>query len=110
MDSQLNANKRGFEMKTTKYLGFIIKMGKNIIMDPAKIEIIIKGEALKTVKRVQGFLGFVYFYRKFIKNFSQLVMFLTNLVKNDMKFDWSETTNEAFSKLKQIFVTVLLLI
>ena len=36
-------------------------------MDPTKIEIIIKWEAFKTVKKVQGFLGFAIFYRKFIK-------------------------------------------
>ena len=35
---------------------------------------------------------------------------LTNLVKKDTKFDWSEATNEAFSKLKQICVTAPLLI
>ena len=68
-------------------------------MDPAKIEIIIKWEAFKTVKGVQGFLEFAKFYRKFIKNFSQLVMPLTNLVKKNI--DWSEATNEVFSKLKQ---------
>ena len=39
-------------MKTTKYLGFIIEMNKNIIMNPAKTEIIIKWEAFKTVKKV----------------------------------------------------------
>ena len=79
-------------------------------MDPAKIEAIIKWEAPKTVKAVQGFLGFANFYRKFIKNFSQLVMPLTNLIKKDAKFDWSEATNEAFSKLKQIFVSAPILI
>ena len=35
---------------------------------------------------------------------------LTNLVKKDTKFDWSDATNETFSKLKQIFVTAPLLI
>ena len=69
-------------------------------MDPTEVEVIVKWEAPKTVKRVQGFLGFADFYRKFIKDFSQLVMPLTNLVKKDTKFDWSEATNEVFSKLK----------
>ena len=71
---QLNVNKYEFEMKTTKYLGFIIKINKSIIMDPAKTEIIIKWEAFKTVKGVQMFLGFINFYRKIIKENSQLVM------------------------------------
>ena len=79
-------------------------------MDPAKIEVIIKWEAFKTVKGVQSFLGFANFYRKFIKNFSQLVMPLTNLVKSNTKFDWLDATNETFLKLKQIFVTAPLLI
>ena len=78
---QLNVNKCEFEVKTTKYLGFIIEVGKNIIMDPAKIDVIIKWEVFKTVKKVQGFLGFINFFRTFINNFSQLMMFLTNLVK-----------------------------
>ena len=68
-------------MKITKYLIFIIEVNKNIIMDPAKIEIIIKWETLKTVKKVQKFLGFIYFYRKIINKISQLVMFLTNLME-----------------------------
>ena len=107
---QLNVNKCEFEMKTTKYLGFIIEINKNINMDPVKIETIIKWETFKTVKKVQRFLEFVNFYRKFIKKNSQLVMPLTNLVKQNTKFDWSDATNETFSKLKQIFVTAPLLI
>ena len=107
---QLDVNKCEFEIKTTKYLGFIIEVNKNIIMDPTKVETIIKWEIPKTVKRVQRFLGFANFYRKFVKNFSQLVMPLTNLMKKNTKFDWSETTNEAFSKLKHIFVTAPLLV
>ena len=55
-----------------EYFGFIIEMGKNIIMDPAKVEVIIKWEIIKTVKRVQRFLGFVNFYHKFIKKIPSL--------------------------------------
>ena len=103
---QLDVSKCEFEVKTTKYLGFIIEVGKGITMDPTKVETIIKWEAPKTVKKVQGFLGFANFYRKFIKNFSQLVMRLTNIIRKDTKFDWSEAGNEVFSKLKQIFVSL----
>ena len=78
-------------------------------MDPAKIETIIKWETFKTVKRVQKFLGFVNFYRKFIKKIPAGNA-LNEFNKKNTIFDWSEITNETFSKLKQIFVTVPLLI
>ena len=106
IDLQLNVSKCEFEIKSTKYLNFIIEINKSIAMDSVKIEIIADWEVPKTVKKVQKFLGFFSFYRKIIKKNSQLIMFLTNLVKKNTKFDWSETTNEVFSKLKQIFVTV----
>ena len=35
---------------------------------------------------------------------------LTNSIIKNTKFDWLETTNETFSKLKQIFVIVFLLV
>jgi hypothetical protein len=59
-----------FEVKSTKYLGFIIEVGKGIWMDPEKIRVIKEWEPLRTVKGVRSFLGFVNFYRKFIKGFS----------------------------------------
>ena len=79
--------KKELEMKTTKHLGFITEVYKNIIMDPTDMETIVNWEIFKTIKRVPGFVGFANFYRKFIKNFSQLVMLLTNLVKKTTKFD-----------------------
>ena len=71
-------------------------------MDSIRIETIVDWEIFKIMKKIQKNLRFVNFYRKFIKTFSQLIMPLTNLVKKITKFDWPKTTNEVFSKLKQI--------
>ena len=51
---QLNVNKCEFEMKTTKYLGFIIEINKGIIMHSTKIEIISNGRFLKQWKGSKG--------------------------------------------------------
>ena len=83
---QLNVSKCEFEIKTTKYLGFIIEINKGIIMDPAKIEIIIKWETFKTVKGVQGFPGLANFYSKFIKKIPAGNSF-NELGKKNTKFD-----------------------
>ena len=42
------------------------------------------------VKEVQAFMGFVNFYRKFIKGFSGIAKPITTLTKKDEKFDWTD--------------------
>ena len=101
---QVDIKKCEFEVKTTKYLRFIIEAGKGISMDPAKVAAIREWEAPKTVKGVRSFLGFANFYRRFIKNFAQLAAPLTRLT-GDVPFRWGSEEQSAFEKLKEIFVT-----
>ena len=56
-----------------KYLGFIIKAGVGLRMDPEKIKAIWEWEALKTKKGVRAFLGFANYYRAFIDKFATTV-------------------------------------
>jgi transposase InsO family protein len=93
-----------FEVKSTKYLGFIIEAGKGIRMDPEKIRAIKEWEPPRTVKGVRSFLGFANFYRKFIKGFSQVAAPLTRLT-GDVTFEWGVEEQSAFEKLKKAFIT-----
>ena len=78
-------------------------------MDPEKVKAIRDQEAPTTVKGIRGFLGFANFYRTFIKNYSDLVRLLTDLTYKDKRFEWPVKADEAFRKLKEIFVSVLVL-
>ncbi|KAK1907360.1 hypothetical protein P3342_005686 [Pyrenophora teres f. teres] len=91
-----------FEVKSTKYLGFIIDAGKGISMDPDKVKAIKEWEAPKTVKGVRSFLGFANFYRKFIRDFAKIATPLTRLT-GDVSFTWGKDEQAAFDKLKEIF-------
>ncbi|KAH9229401.1 hypothetical protein K456DRAFT_1844975, partial [Colletotrichum gloeosporioides 23] len=51
-----------FSVKTVKYLGFIITAGVGISCDPEKLKAIKEWAALKMVKGVWSFLGFVNYY------------------------------------------------
>ncbi|KAL1954303.1 hypothetical protein VTO42DRAFT_1413 [Malbranchea cinnamomea] len=86
---QADIDKCEFEVKSTKYLGFIIEV------------------APSSMKGVRAFLGFANFYRRFIKIFSEIVALLVALTQKDTKFIWSESANDAFEKLKQMFVWAL---
>ncbi|KAL0165649.1 hypothetical protein M9458_037493 [Cirrhinus mrigala] len=64
-----------------------------------------------TVKELQRFLGFSNFYRRFIKNYRQVVSPLTSLLKNKpKKLTWPETAAQAFHHLKQLFIQAPILI
>jgi transposase InsO family protein len=107
---QLDIDKCEFEVKSTKYLGFIIEAGKGIRMDPEKVKAIIEWATPQSVKGVRSFLGFANFYRQFIRGFSEIVAPLTDLTKKtDTTFQWTREADCAFKLLKELFTTAPIL-
>jgi hypothetical protein len=58
-----------------------------------------------SVHQVRSFLGLAGYYRRFIPDFSKIVKHITELLKNDAKFDWTPKCNEAFGQLKVLPTT-----
>jgi RNase H-like domain found in reverse transcriptase len=83
---------------------------KGVQMDPAKVEAILGWEALKSVKGVQSFISFVNFYRRFIKDFSQVILPIMELVRKDTAFQWNSEADKAFVRLKEMFTSAPILI
>ena len=69
-------------------------------MDPAKIKGLQDWPTPKTVKQVRSFLGFGNFYRKFIRNYSDLAKPLNEILKKGKTFDWTEDAQQSFDALK----------
>jgi hypothetical protein len=59
---QLDIDKCEFEVKSTKYLGFIVEAEKGVRMDSEKVAAILEWEAPQSVKGVPSFLDFANFY------------------------------------------------
>ena len=107
---QLDIDKSEFEVQSTKYLGFIIKAGKGVRIDPAKVEAILDWQSPTSVGGVRSFLGFANFYRTFVKNYSDIVLPLTRLTHKGVSYEWTEQCEQAFQKLKAMFTTAPILV
>jgi hypothetical protein len=55
-----------------------------------------------TVHLIRSFLGIARYYCSFIPNFSKISKPITELLKNNVKFNWTAECNEAFEKLKKL--------
>jgi len=106
----IDIDKYEFEVKSIKYLKFILKVEKNIWMNSQKMKTIMNWQAFKSVKRVQSFINFANFYWKFIKNFFNLIMSMMTLIQKNTSFKWIEKADQDFKKLKTMFISVSILV
>ena len=74
---------------TTTFLGFDISP-EGLQISDAKIRSLKEWPKPTTVQQVQPFLGFVQFFRKFIKGFSKIAEPLHMLTWKDVSFVWNE--------------------
>ena len=71
-------------------------------MKPSYVEKITEWPTPKTVKELNTFLGFVGFYRSFIKDFSKLTNEM-NGMKKETKLSWNDEVEKKFKLLKEEF-------
>jgi hypothetical protein len=57
------------------------------------------------VFEVRSFLGLAVYYRWFTPNFSKIMKPVTELLKKENKYVWSDTYDEAFKLLKKLLTT-----
>ena len=115
---KLKPSKCFFFREEIEYLGTVVS-GKGISTNPKKIEAVSKWPTPKTVYDVRSFLGFVGYYRRFIKNFSRItkpirevMTGLENQSKRSAKktyIEWSDAADVAFEHLKAMCVSTPIL-
>ncbi|CEL54850.1 hypothetical protein RSOLAG1IB_11795 [Rhizoctonia solani AG-1 IB] len=105
MDMQLfcKGSKCKFHQTTVEYLGIIVS-DKGFSLDKLKIQAVQEWPTPTTVKQVQSFLGFANFVHCFVANFSQIALPLHNLVRKEVKWQWTEKEEGAFRELQQAII------
>jgi transposase InsO family protein len=96
---KFNPNKCKFSVSEIKYLGHIFS-DKGVSIDKDKVESIKNMPAPTCKKELERFLGMTNYLSKFIPNYSEKSVTLRQLLKNDTVWDWNESFNQAFVKLK----------
>ena len=84
-----------FWLKEVGFLGHVIS-GEGIAVDPTKVDTVTNWEAPTTVGEIQSFLGLTGYYRRFIENFSKIAKPMTELLKKETKFIWTEECEASF--------------
>ena len=115
---KLKPSKCFFFKEEIDYLGHLVS-GKEVATSPKKIETVTKWPVPQTVYDVRSFLGFVGYYRRFIRDFSKIskpirevIIGLENQSKRAARktlINWSEAAQSAFEVLKELCVNAPIL-
>ena len=93
------AEKCKFHSDSVEYLGYVLSPS-GLTMSSAKVKTIQEWLEPKKVKDIQSFLGFANFYRRFIFNYSDIVILLTRLTRKNTPWNFDDNCRMVFNTLK----------
>jgi len=105
----LYPEKYEFCKQRIEYLGLVISENE-VSMDLVKVAGVREWPTLKNKTDVQAFLGFVNFYRRFIRDFSAKARPLFDLTRSEQVWTWSRKEQAAFEDLKTAVTTAPVLV
>ena len=100
---QLKAKKCTFMQTEVVFLGHIVGH-TGLACDPAKLTAVRNWHAPDKFKGVRQFVGFVGYYRRFVKDFAELAEPLVALTRKGVPFVWTDRQQTALEALKACLV------
>ena len=114
----LAPEKCSFFTRKVKYVGHVVSEA-GVEVDPAKTEKVVNWPKPTNPEDVRRFLGFVGYYRRFIRQFSHISKPLTDLMPNTTSkkskkhqqkpWQWGDEQDTAFETLKQQLISAPIL-
>jgi hypothetical protein len=105
---RLNPHKCIFCVRSGCLLRFLVS-DTRIMVDPLKVEAILRFPPLHTIRKLQGLKGKANFLCHFILNYANITKGFMCLLNKDTPFIWDEPAHEAFDALKKALVSMPLL-
>ena len=108
IDLQMNIIKSEFFVKKIIFFDVIINTN-DIRMNFKKIQMIIDWITSINLKKIQIFLNFCNFYKRFIRNFVKIVKCMNKLTIKNVFFQWTNVCDKIFQFLKKIITIASML-
>ena len=96
---QLQPGKCVFAQSQVAYIGNIVSRD-GIRASPDKTKAVKNFPIPKNVKEVRSFLGLAFFYRRLVPQFAHIAKPMSELLRKDAPFVWTERQQSAFEALK----------
>jgi hypothetical protein len=103
---RLNPRKCIFCVKSSCLLGFLVSE-TGIMVDPLKVEAILRLPPPRIIRQLQGLQGKSNFLHRFILNYATIIKGFMRLLKEDTPFIQDERAQESFDTLKKSLVLTL---
>ena len=84
-----------FWLRRVGFLGHVLTQ-EGVVVDPEKVKAVLGWKPPVNVTDVRSFLGMAGYYRRFIEGFSTIAKPMTQLLKKDKKFVWTEACEKSF--------------
>ena len=97
---KIKLSKCTFLKKEITYLGHTLTT-QGIKVNDEKVRAITRYPRPTSAKEVKSFIGLTSFYRIFVQHFSRIASPLTDLLKQDTPFVWTDRQEQAFNILKE---------
>ena len=101
---KLNYDKCIIKTKSCNFFGNVYTPA-GVKPDPKKVKAIKKMEAPINKQQSQCFLGMVTYLGQFVQNVSDMTYNMRKLLKKNALFQWTETHEADFQRLKEVFTT-----
>ncbi|XP_063635189.1 uncharacterized protein K02A2.6-like [Cydia splendana] len=101
---KIKKDKCSFLANSITYLGYVVDK-EGLHTCPKKVRDILNVTTPSNVSELRSFLGMAMYYAKFVRNISTILTPLYELLKKNVKFEWSQSCQEALNKVKRLLAS-----
>lgn len=97
---KLKPSKCALLQRSVNFLGHVVS-ADGVATDPEKVRLVTQWPTPTNLGELRSFLGLSGYYRRYVRDYSKVASPLTDLMKKNQRFVWSDSCQTAFDTLKE---------